>query len=100
MSQSRLTILPNESFISNHIDTDIIENRTLETKKVQAIQIESLLICDSNFNSSDQFSLTQYPIGTSSFLSPAKINQSQPLLRLNKDGTLAKKRGPKGPRKK
>ncbi len=33
MSQSRLTILPNESFISDHIDTDIIENRTQERKK-------------------------------------------------------------------
>ncbi len=33
MSQSRLTILPNESFISYHIDTDIIEKRTLERKK-------------------------------------------------------------------
>jgi hypothetical protein len=33
MSQSRLTILPNESFISYHIDTDIIEKRTLKRKK-------------------------------------------------------------------
>ena len=62
------------------------------------MQIESLLICDSNSNSSDQFSFTQYP--NSSFLSPAKINQSQPLLILNKNGTIAKKRGPKGPKKK
>jgi hypothetical protein len=62
------------------------------------MQIESLLICDSNSNSSDQFSFTQYTIRNSSF--PAQINQSQPLLRLNKNGTIAKKRGPKGPRKK
>jgi hypothetical protein len=72
------------------------------------MRLESLLFSDSNstnhnFDSIDtnQFSLTQYPVTTSSFLSPPVVNQSQPLLKLNKNGTIPKKRGPKGgPRKK
>jgi hypothetical protein len=60
---------------------------------------ESFLICDSNSNSSDQFSVTQFPVTSRSFLSPPRINQSLPIIKLNKNGTIAKKRGPKGPRK-
>jgi hypothetical protein len=52
-------------------------------------------------NNSNKFSLTQYPVTSSSFLSPHLVNQSQPLLKLSKNGTIPKKRGPKGgPRKK